>query len=97
VLTDRSPPPPPSSAGHGASLVGSAGGFVAAVAKLLKSFPPPSSAGGAAPDVDVHKRALRRAAHGAIAAVVSGATAERPLRAEARSSRTGPHTTASAW
>ena len=83
--------------GHGAAMSGSAGGFVAAVAKLLKSFPPPSSAGGAAPDVDVHKRALRRAAHGAIAAVVSGATAERPLRAEARSSRTGPHTTAMAW
>ena len=75
--------------GHGPALSGGAGSFVAAVAKLLKSTDGSSNTSGRAfpnawaltPD---GARALRRCACRALAAVVGGASRDRPLRAEVR-------------
>ena len=75
--------------GHGPAMSGGAGSLVAAVAKLLKSTDGSSAGAGRAfpnawaltPD---GARALRRCACRALAAVVGGASRDRPLRAEVR-------------
>ena len=75
--------------GHGPAMSGGAGSIVAAVAKLLKSTDGSSNTRGRAfpnawaltPD---GARALRRCACRALAAVVGGASRDRPLRAEVR-------------
>ena len=75
--------------GHGPAMSGGAGSLVAAVAKLLKSTDGSSAGAGRAfpnawaltPD---GARALRRCALRSLAAVVGGASRERPLRAEVR-------------
>lgn len=71
--------------GHGPAMSGGAGSIVAAVAKLLKSTDGTSAkfpnAWALTPD---GARALRRCAMRTLAAIVGGASRERPLRAEVR-------------